>query len=76
MVEVSERDKIEFLINQCDDLVKLSSELKIALKQAVEVIKHWHGEEYFDAYLKRAPEMKLIREALHIKCVLNSHKKR
>ena len=39
-------------------------ELEKALKQCVEVLKFWHGDDAFDLYFNHSPEMALIREAL------------
>ena len=38
--------------------------LERALRQCVEVLKGWHGEDMFDIYYNHSPEMKLTREAL------------
>jgi len=39
-------------------------ELEQALKQCVNVLKQWHGDDAFDIYFNHSPEMALIREAL------------
>jgi len=42
-----------------------------ALVQAVKVIKAWHGDEMFDIYYKKSPEMELIQNAFDFSNVKN-----
>lgn len=47
-----------------DRLQKQNAELLEALKKSVEIIKTWHGDEWWSIYYEKSPEMKPIREIL------------
>lgn len=42
----------------------LQTDLNQPLKQAVQIIRTWHGEPAWNIYYSKAPEMKIIREQL------------